>query len=173
MFDVGDYVVYGSNGVCSIREVRQEDFLGEKKPYYILSPVDEIGLTIYVPVDVPELVSQMRPLLTLQEVGALIDSIPTLNDGDWIVDNRARAEQFSQILKAGDRAAMLEMLRTIYRRREKQAAIGKKLYLSDEHAFEKAERLLYGEFAVVLQIRPEEVTEYIRRRLSKESVDAG
>lgn len=172
MFEIGSYVMYGNHGVCTIAELRTEDFSGESKQYYILEPKDERAMTIYVPTDAPALLAQMRPLLTEQEIGALIASLQEEDTAEWIADHKARAEYFSQVLREGDRRRMLEMIRLIWTRRRAQAALGKKLYQADEHAFAKAERLLYGEFAVVLGIEHDEVVDYIRTHMASQGVGA-
>ena len=40
MFQTGDYIVYGSRGVCRIKDIGTLDFLGKekKKLYYTLVP---------------------------------------------------------------------------------------------------------------------------------------
>ena len=114
----------------------------------------------------------MRPLLTEQEIEALIASLREEDPAEWIADHKARAEHFSQVLREGDRRRMLEMIRLIWTRRRAQAALGKKLYQADEHAFAKAERLLYGEFAVVLGIEHDEVVDYIRTHMVPQGMGA-
>ena len=39
MFEIGQYIIYGSTGVCEIEDIRDERISGEKKSYYILKPV--------------------------------------------------------------------------------------------------------------------------------------
>jgi CarD family transcriptional regulator len=172
MFEIGSYVMYGNHGVCTVAELREEDFSGESRKYYILEPRDERAMTIYVPADALELVAQMRPLLTVEEIEALIASLQQESTTEWIADPKARAEHFSRVLREGDRQRMLNMLRQIWCRRRAQAAIGKKLYQADEHAFAKAERLLYGEFAVVLGIEHDQVIDYIREKVATSEVGA-
>ena len=40
MFHVGDYIVYGSNGICRVEEITHPDIAGidEDKLYYVLVP---------------------------------------------------------------------------------------------------------------------------------------
>ena len=172
MFEIGSYVMYGNHGVCTVEEIRTEDFSGEKKQYYILSPKDENGMTIYVPLDAPTLTAQMRPLLTREEIGTVVAAVAQREDEVWISDRKERAEYFSRILREGDCARMLEMLRLIYRQRCLYATLGKKMYQADENAFAKAERLLFGEFSVVLGIGPSEVVDYVRTQLLQQSEGA-
>ncbi len=168
MFEVGTYVLYGTTGVCRIAQIRRESFSGETKEYYILTPVDNPGMTIYVPTDAELLMAQMKHLLSRGEMETLIRAIPQVDTVEWIDDPRTRNEMFRQILQSGDRRRLLQLLKTIRCRRQEQAALGRKLYLADETVFQKAEHLLYGEIATILQIRPEEVQNFIRSQLPAE-----
>ena len=168
MFSIGSYVVYGSQGVCCIREIRREDFSGTAKEYYILTPADDPKMVIYVPTDAATLTSQMRQLLSQDELAALIRDGAAAEPMEWINDPRSRNEQFRQVLQSGDRLRLFCLLRTIHERREQQTALGKKLYAADEAICQRAEKLLHGEIAAVLNIHPNEVRDYIRRQLRAE-----
>lgn len=165
MFSIGSYVVYGSQGVCRITEIRREDFSGTAKDYYILTPTDDPKMVIYVPTDADALTAQMRQLLSPDELSALIRNGAAAEPMEWINDPRARNELFRRILQSGDRLRLFCLLRTIHERREQQTALGKKLYAADEAIFQRAEKLLHGEIAVILNIHPAEVQEYIGRQL--------
>ncbi|MBE6661296.1 MAG: CarD family transcriptional regulator [Ruminococcaceae bacterium] len=168
MFSVGSYVVYGSQGVCRISEIRREDFSGTAKDYYILTPSDDPKMVIYVPTDAATLTSQMRQLLSLDELTALIHDGAAAEPMEWINDPRSRNEQFRQILQSGDRLRLFCLLRAIHERREQQIALGKKLYAADEAICQRAEKLLHGEIAAVLNIKPDEVQSYIQSQLLAE-----
>ena len=89
MFEIGQYIIYGSTGVCEIEDIRDERISGEKKSYYILKPVYISGSKIYAPVGVSEV--RMRALITKDEAMALIDSMPD-EETIWIEDDSARKE---------------------------------------------------------------------------------
>ena len=77
MFQKGDLIVYGNMGVCRVEAVEAPAGLpgaGEKKLYYKLDPVYEIG-TVYIPVDAKVF---MRPILTHAQAEALIGRIPEI-----------------------------------------------------------------------------------------------
>ena len=168
MFELDSYVIYGMQGACRICEKRRENLTGEEKDYYILSPVDDPKMVIYVPLDSQALTAQMRPLMSPGEVDRLISEACVAGTLEWINDPRSRSEHFRNILQSGDRHSLFRLLRTIHLRREEQEAIGRKLYAADEMAYQKAERLLHGEIALILRIHPEEVRDYIRARLPAE-----
>lgn len=169
MFEMGSYVVYGSQGVCRVEDIRREDFSGTAKDYYILTPTDDTKMVIYVPTDAPSLTEKMRPLLSGDELQSLIRDGGREDMLEWINDPRQRNEYFKSILASGDRRLLFRLLRTIYDRREQQRACGRKLYAADELIAQQAEKLLHGEISTVLQIAPDEVGDYIASRLASGS----
>lgn len=169
MFEIGNFVLYGSQGVCRVSDIRSEDFSGERKDYYILTPFDDAKMVIYVPTDAATLTGQMRPLLSPDELNALILEGKDEAALDWINDPRKRNEYFKTILSSGDRRLVVRLLRTLHEQRIKQEAIGKKLYAADEQAFSRAQKLLHGEIAISMNINPAEVQDYIRSLLAMES----
>ena len=73
MYHCGDYIIYGTNGVCKILEIGSPGFpqADKNKQYYTLSPI--YGLeTIYVPLDTN---AYMRPVMSKEEAEALIGQI--------------------------------------------------------------------------------------------------
>ena len=168
MLAIGTKVVYGTNGVCEIADIRREEVAGEARNYYVLrageSGADSL---IFVPVDSEKLVAQMRPLLSREEVEAIILRAASLPETDWPTDNRRRSELFRKIIDSGDRTALISLIKTIYNAGKRREDIGKKNYLADEQVMKRAEKILYSEFAEVLDIAPGEVVRYIAERCNE------
>ena len=74
LFDKGDLVSYGTNGICCIEDIRFMSFSSgaKKSMYYILKPEASGESTIFVPAENEKLVSKMRKLMTKEEI---IDSV--------------------------------------------------------------------------------------------------
>ena len=53
MFEKGDYVVYGTKGVCQVEEITELDMKGtaEGRLYYVLRPCFQKGSTVFTPVE--------------------------------------------------------------------------------------------------------------------------
>lgn len=53
MFEIGEYIIYGSTGVCEIVDITTMNIEGipKDKEYYILHPFGKKGSKIYTPVD--------------------------------------------------------------------------------------------------------------------------
>lgn len=163
MFKIGDRIVYGANGVMEIVDVREESIGDVSRNYYVLSSVfSRSDSLIFVPCDNEKLLSVMRHLLTRDEAMELIGRIDELPDIEWVESNRARAEHFKKLMESGDREAMFSMIRAIDENAKRREAEGKKNFLTDETARQKAERLLHSELALVLGIPIEEVPSFIK-----------
>lgn len=162
-FDIGEYVSYGINGMCNIEDIRpmQLSQSVEKMMYYILRPESNPKSTIFVPVNNQKLVSKMRELMTKDEINAMLVRMKdrTL---EWEKDVRFRTESFHEILSNGVNQDLILMIRCLHRKRQELVQMGKKLPARDSNTLKTAERLVEEEFAHVLHIKCEEVSDYIR-----------
>lgn len=163
-YQVGDRVVYGIHGVCLITDIEKQKSGTEVTSYYILQPVyDEKG-KVFVPVGNERLEKKMRRILSKAEIYELIKEMPS-EDGIWIDDEAVRKERYKQILLIGDRRELVRLIKTLYLHQQEQAAKGKKLYKNDEKVMKEAEKMLYEEFAHVLDIRPDQVLPFIMQQV--------
>ena len=164
MFQQGSLVVYGIHGVCKIlgTEIRRVDRSGVE--YYVLEPVKQSEDRYYVPSQNPAAVSKMRPLLSKEQLDALLTS-PEVAQNAWIADENRRKQKYRELITSGDRAALLSMVKALHIHKEEQAALGRRLHLCDENFLRDAENLLGGEFSLVLGIAPSEVGAYIQNKL--------
>ena len=166
MYQPGETVFYGTEGVCRVDEIREMKVGGEMAEYYVLRPIYREGTTVFVPMKNEQLMSRMRPLLTEAEINRMIDEVNE-EDKDWIEDASERKAEFQRILLSADRRELLSMVRVLYLRRLNLQTCGKRLRSNDEQMLRDAEKLLDEEFSVVLKIRPREVPEYIRNRVKE------
>ena len=164
MLRIGERVVYGANGVMEIFDIREESVGDVSRSYYVLSSVFSRSDSLtFVPTDNERLVSAMRPLLTRDEAMELISRLDNLPDVEWVESNRARAEYFKRIMESGDRLQMFAMIAAIDESGKRREANGKKNFLTDETARQKAERLLHSELALVLDLPIEKIPEFIEK----------
>lgn len=164
MFQANDTVIYGAHGVCNITEVTKKDFCGERREYYALTPVYNGGTTIYVPADNPTLTGKMRRVLSAEEIYRIIHSMPR-EETLWVENEPERRVRYQTILTGGDRRELVGMIKALYLHKQDQLAKRKHLHASDEIFLRDAEKLLYDEFALVLDIEPEQVLPFITRQI--------
>ena len=162
-FVKGSRVVYGTNGICLVEDIRPVsfDYDSKEKMYYILKPLSSPSSTIFVPLENKALGSRLREIMTREEIDSLI-----LDMGDkeikWDKDRRVRNEIFHKILSGGVREELLLMIRCINDKKQELTSEGKHLPATDSNTLKTAERLVEEEFSYVLDIIPENVGAYIR-----------
>ena len=164
MFEKGHVFVYGASGVCRVDDICLRDYGSGKKEYYILQPVFDLRSSLSIPVVSPVFASHARELLTREEVFEIIDSLPNA-EAEWIRDDKERIETFRSLLEGGVRKDIAMLIRTLYLHKKELAERGKKLRSTDETIMQRAEKLLYGEFAYVLGIDRKEVVDYIKSKV--------
>lgn len=164
MFNINDTILYGSYGICKINDITEQKFGHETNKYYVLSPKNNASSTIYVPMNNEKLMSKMRRILSVEEIYELIKEIPDAT-AEWIENKNERNERFRSILTGGDRREIIKLIKVIYQHKEELKAIGKKLHASDEQFFKEAEKIIYDEFALVLNIRYEQVLPFITQQI--------
>lgn len=163
MHKIGDNVMYGANGVMTIVDIREESIGDISRSYYVLRPtlVKTDSLT-FVPTENETLVAAMRPLLTKDELIALLRNTKDAPPIEWISDNRARQDKFKKIMESCDRVGMIRMIRAINESAARRESEGKKNFLADENLKQKAEKQLFSEFSIVLGIPEEDVPAFIK-----------
>lgn len=164
MFNIGQYVICGNKGVCTVEDITTLDISGvdKAKKYYILKPKYVSASTVYVPVD--SAATSMRNILTKKEAEALIESIPRIPVLD--IKNEKMVElEYKACMKSNCCSEWVKLIKTIYLRKQKRLEAGRKETAVDGKYFRIAEENLYGELAVALEMERSQVCEYITEHL--------
>lgn len=164
MYQVGSTVIYKNDGVCKITEIIVRTFREKEIEYYVLNPVHNHNAEILVPKNNSDLVGKMRKVLTKDEIIQIIEAMPN-EEEIWISNETDRKEKYREILTSGDRSELVRLIKTLYIHKQNQKQCGRKLHLADEKILRDAEKMLYDEFAYVLEIEPEDVLGYITAKL--------
>ena len=165
-FEIGQNVIYGTNGLCLVEDIKEMSFIkGEaKKAYYILEPLRARASTIFVPADNEKLVSKMRHVLTKTEIDTLLLGMSD-KELSWENDRRTRAELFHDIIAKGLTEELLLLIRCIYVKKKELISLNKTLSMTDSKSLEFAENMVEEEFSYALDIKPSEVGNYIRKKI--------
>ncbi len=164
MFNAGDYVVYGNEGVCEIAGISKQTFGGACAEYYELIPKYRSNTSVLVPTGNEKLTARMLPLMSKDELEKLVVSIPEI-EVEWIENENQRKERYKQMLSSGDRKDLVCILKTLYNHRIECNAKGRKLHACDERFFAEASEKLHSEIAAIMGITPEEAEKYITNRM--------
>jgi len=165
MYAVGDTVLYGTDGVCTVTEITEKEFGKTKEEYIVLTSFHQNGTRIYVPTASATLSGKIRRVMSAEELTAMLREVAQEQASAWIDDDRLRREHFKAVLSAGDRRELIRMIRAIYRHGKFQKENGRKLHRADESMMKDAQRLLHDEFAYVFGIRPDDVPHLIEKEL--------
>ena len=164
MFEAGQYIVYGTTGVCVVEDVKEMDLMGDKqlRQYYVLEPVYDKKSKVYIPVDNKNIL--MRPLLSNDKAMELIDHSREL-ELLRVADERHREDIYKTAMQSGDCEEWMKVLKTLQARKEERISHGKKVTSMDARYTHMVEASLYGELAVVLGIPKDSVEEFIAKRV--------
>lgn len=165
MFEKGDYIVYGSSGICEVAEITTMDMEGipKDKLYYVLCPYHQQGSKIFTPVENQKM--KMRKILTEEEAEQLIEKIPKI-EMLWIPNDKLREEKFKECIRSCECSEWICIIKTLYLRMQERTAQGKKVPAMDEKYKKLAEGHLYSELSLALGIPEKEMEDYITRRLT-------
>ncbi len=165
MFTKGEYVVYGSKGVCLIQDISYVDIPGVEadRLYYIMQPVQNTKGTVYLPTDNTKAV--IRKVMSKDEANEFIDSIPTI--GELVVpDEKKREVSYKEALRTCSGKAWVSIIKTLRARQSERINAGKKITALDERYLKAAEHELYGELSISLDIPREDVEGYLKARVA-------
>ena len=159
MYEKGDLIIYGKQGVCRIENIGVINI--NKKPsekeYYTLNPVFMDGKT-YVPVDTSIF---MRHLITLEEVKSLLLTTPNI---EAVVTENKNLKQltdyYKQTINEYTCDGLLQLVCNLQAKQKLLSTQKKQLGQMQQRYKKEAEDLLHQEFATVLNVSQEEVTKY-------------
>jgi CarD family transcriptional regulator len=124
LFRKGDTVVHPEHGAAVIQELREKEFLGEKRTYLVLR-VAYGDLTLLIPVDSTEQVG-LRQVVSKNEVKKVL-KVLTEDEYSMAANWSRRFKNNMEKLHSGDPYQVAEVLRNLaIREREKGLSAGEK-----------------------------------------------
>lgn len=164
MYQVDELIMYGSTGVCKVREITKQDFGGDRL-YYVLEPLCQAGV-IYAPVDNEKVF--MRPVISETEAKDLIESIPHIHTEIYKNSSMQQlTKHYQAILDTHGCKELLELIKSISMKRVEAMKNNRNLGQIDKKFMKRAEDLLYGEFAAALHLSKDEVADYVRNIMNQ------
>jgi len=160
MYSIGDNVIYGENGVCTIDGIAPLAIQGasQDKLYYHLSPHVGTG-TYFSPVDSAAF---MRPIISAEEADALILSIPDIEPA-ICRDNRFNHVDafYKDLFKLHTCEALVAMVKGLSIRLSERKAKSSRAELT----MKRAKDILYAELAAALCMDVKEMDSYITSKI--------
>ncbi len=162
MLKVGEKVVYGKTGVCTVEgQCEKELIRNQKKLYYVLKPLGSENNTIFVPVDANKVF--IRPVISKEQAEELILKIPEITE--LSADIELSKDQYDAIISTHNCEDLIGLTFRLYNKKKTAIENRKKPGYVDERYMALAEKLLFGELACALGIEISEVKEYISKKI--------
>ncbi len=163
MFEVGQKIVYGENGVCTVDKIEPLAMSGasREKLYYHLIPLIGSG-TYFTPVDSG---AYMRPVMSREQAEALIDAMPGIEPA---ICNDNRFNHVDAFYKELFRQHSCEALVAIVKGLRSRMATRKTRSSRAEATMKRARDMLHGELSVALELPLGEVEGYIQSRIGQQ-----
>lgn len=154
MFQKGQQVIYGGNGVCRIEEITERDIgvLGVRQVYVIRLAS---GLTSYVLVESNVF---MRALITPEEAEQVLLDYPSIDIRTFVGSNsKALSDQYRAIIARHDPREMLCLYKSLHSKVEQAQCAGKKPGAMDERFAAAALEQVAQELSIVLRRPMQEI----------------
>lgn len=160
MFDIGEYIVHGRNGVCQVKDITHIDIAGADRNqlYYTLVPVHSENSKIFYPVDSDKVV--MRSVISKEEAETIVTHLDTI-EPMWIENDKQRENSYKEAICSGDCHKLIGVIKALYERNKERMAQGKRITFVDDRYLKEAKKNLFDEFAIALNIKQDEVENYI------------
>lgn len=164
MYKIEDFVMYGSEGVCRVTDICSPEISGIEKGrlYYILEPVYKNG-KIYAPVDTSK---SMRSVMTQEQAQVMIDAIPSVTSEKVIENNFEQEAHYKQLLRTHDCSNLMKLIKTLLTKKSEALSHSKKFCMTDESYLEKAEEMLFSEFATALNKPMDSIKRFVEEQIS-------
>ncbi len=147
-----DYIVYRKE-TCKI--IEKED------GYYKLVPVNDTSIKYKVPVDS----NFLKKVITKEEIDRLLLEIPEINTID--LGEKQIEQEYKELMKSGTHEDLVKIIKTSYLRNQIRILNNKRISEIDDEYFRRAEKYLYEEIGIVLNLSFENTKEYIINKLKK------
>ena len=160
MFSVGDKIIYGENGVCTVSKIAPLDQSGASpgRLFYHLEPLIGSG-TYFTPVDSGAF---MRPVISREEAEALIDAMPSIAPA-ICRDNRFNHVDafYKELFRQHSCEALVAIVKGLRERMNEKKTKSSRA----ESTMKRARDMLHGELSIALGMEVSEVEDYILSRI--------
>lgn len=169
MFKIGDKVVYGKAGVCTVLDICKmpspfgldDDMNGD---FYKLQPLYDKQNIIYISTNNEKIM--MREVMSPEKADYLINNIDKYPPV-YPKDERERRNFIKETLNCDDMSKWVELMNGLYREKQRRRRFRKTLRYKDEKIYNFLEDFIFGELAVSLGISKAQVFDYIEDKVSK------
>ncbi|MDO5146198.1 MAG: CarD family transcriptional regulator [Eubacteriales bacterium] len=162
MFEKGEFIIYGTSGVCEVRDYMSASEEETTRTYYVLVPLRSKGSTIYSPVDNQKVL--MRPVMTKEEACLFLTHMGEFEDLE-IRDSRTQEQQYREVLQSGSYTDSIRLLKALYTRKKQREEKGRRITSVDEKYLYLVRDSLVNELSVALDMDAEEADKLLKDKM--------
>ena len=155
MYKKGEYVIY-RHDVCMVKDIKESKLNGNT--YYVMTPIDDESLIIDIPTENKR--GFLRNIISTEDAKKLVEKIPTIEPLKNINEKNLEV-QYKDMLNTGNYEDLIKIIKTTYLRNEDRVNSKKRISEKDSAYFKLAEKYLYNELAISLNMTVDEVKNYI------------
>ncbi len=156
MFEIGEKVVYGVLGACEITDISTPPIKGIEGEYYFLQPLYDSKGIVYSPVESKTTLA-MRDIVTEKEAQHLLNKAKNCKV-DVELNEKIYPSEYDNIVKSQDLEELMHMVRYLYNIKNERAKDLRKMKSIDARMLTLSKKLLYGEMAVALGRKLDDIT---------------
>ena len=134
----------------------------KERLYYVLCPVHNTSGKIFSPIDNQKIV--MRKVISEDEAKELIAEIPSIEEL-WISNEKEREAKYKEAVLSCDYKDWVGVMKTLYIRKQRRIAQGKKVTALDEKYLHLVENELYDELSIALHIPANQMERHIKEQI--------
>lgn len=166
MLNIGECVIYGSHGLCQVREILVPTFLerGKEKQYYMMISAVDAGSVLYVPVEGAE--DKVREVISADYAEDLIDDIEEVEEIE-LPEGKKAEPAILEIIKRNVVDEMMGLVMSLRRIKATREAEGKRFATLNEKYLNMAEKLLYTELAYSLETEKDNIKRRVLEMLAE------
>jgi RNA polymerase-interacting CarD/CdnL/TRCF family regulator len=162
MYKVDDVVVFRRD-VCRVVGKEISDMTGEE--CYILEPYHKVEGSVVMKVPVSNKAGNLRDVMTKKDVDNLIQRFSTI---DALLDKPANMKsQYVSLLKGNNVDDLLKIMKTSFMRNQARLENKKKAASVDGEYLMKAEKYLFNEMSVALDMSFEDTKKYFMNGINQ------
>jgi len=171
MYQVGEYLIYGFEGICRVEAIGHPKMAGvdRQKLYYTLMPLSGSG-AIFTPIDTGAF---MRTPIERTEAVALLADLEKLPlYTELPAESRTIFSYYQEVLQTHDCREILRLYKTLYLKQLSLVGTRKTLSSTNMRYLKQTEELICGELSFVLGYDSTELAQMLRKRLSAAATGA-
>ena len=138
----------------------------KENTYYVLNSIDDNTLTINIPIE--NKMGLLKNIISTDNAKKLISQITKIEPIKDINEKKLELK-YKELLNTGTYEDLIKIIKTTYLRNENRLNNKKKVSEKDDTYFKLAEKYLYNELSISLNMSIEEVKNYIFKIVNKQS----